>query len=121
MTPGVQFNPTSLNFGTVYYGQTSTKPTTLTNVGSTTLHIYSITISGTDPSYFSQTNNCGSMVGAGKSCSIQVTFKPEGYRPRSFTADVSVSDNAGGSPQTVSLSGTGEPNGGYVGYCELGN
>jgi probable HAF family extracellular repeat protein len=121
LTPRVQFNPTSLNFGTVYYGQTSTKPTTLTNAGSTTLQIYSITITGTDPSYFSQANNCGSMVGAGKSCSIQVTFKPEGFRfPRSFTASVSVSDNAGGSPQTVPLSGTGEPqNGGYVGYCEL--
>src|SRR5208337_657185 len=38
-------------------------------------------------------------------CTISVTFKPSASGSR--TASVSITDNASGSPQTVSLSGTG--------------
>jgi len=101
----VKFNPTSLGFGAVQVGQTSHEATTLTNVGSTTLSINSITITGTDSNEFSQTNNCGSSAGAGKSCTITVGFRPT---ERGFdSASVSVSDNGGGSPQQVPLSGSG--------------
>jgi hypothetical protein len=78
---------------------------TLTNLGSTALSITSITITGTDSGDFSQTNTCGSSVGAGQNCSISVTFTPLATGSR--TASVSVTDNGGGSPQTASLSGTG--------------
>ena len=71
---------------------------TLTNVGATTLTINGITV--TAP--FSQTNNCGTSVGAGQSCTITVNWLPR----RSGSGVLSVSDNGGGSPQTVSLSGT---------------
>src|SRR6185437_7335856 len=54
---------------------------------------------------FSQTNNCGSSVGAGQNCAIQVTFKPSAAGARS--GEVSVSDNAPGSPQSVNLGGSG--------------
>jgi len=108
--PIVMLQPASLDFGTVRYGQTKTLTTTLTNVGTTTLRISSITITGTDTADFSQTNTCGAKVRAGKSCGITATFKPLGFFQKNFSADVSVSDNANGSPQHVALSGTGEPN-----------
>jgi hypothetical protein len=73
----------------------------LTNVGSSALSITSIVITGSDT--FSQTNTCGSGVGAGASCTITVTFNPKGGT--TFTADVSISDNGGASPQQLSLSG----------------
>jgi uncharacterized protein (DUF2141 family) len=72
---------------------------TLTNVGNKTLSISSITTTGSDK--FSQKNNCGSRVGAGKSCTITVSCT--GGSGFGF-GHVSVSDNGGGSPQTVALS-----------------
>jgi hypothetical protein len=107
----VKLNPASLNFGTVTVGQRKPLTTIMTNVGSTTLSITSITISG---EYFSQTNNCGSSLGAQLSCNITVTFAPQSGG--TFTGAVSISDNGGGSPQQVSLSGTG----GCSGSCSRG-
>jgi hypothetical protein len=102
----VELNPTSLNFGQVpVFQQSSPQLTTLTNVGSTRLNISSITITGADPGDFSQTNNCGTGIGGHGSCTITVTFRPTQLGPRN--AYVSVSDDGGGSPQQVSLSGTG--------------
>jgi len=70
------------------------RTTTLTNIGSTTLDISGIAISGP----FSQTNTCGKSVAAGSSCNISVTWL------RSVgSGAVSVSDNGVGSPQMVSL------------------
>jgi hypothetical protein len=100
----VELNPTSLNFGTVSVGQSKTLATILTNVGSTTLSITSITLTGS--SEFSQTNTCDGSVGAGKSCTISVTFKPTGAG--AVSGNVSISDNGGASPQQVGLSGTGQ-------------
>jgi hypothetical protein len=67
--------------------------------------ISGISIPGTDPGDFAETNNCGKSVAAGGSCFIKVTFEPLAKGER--TADVSVNDNGGGSPQKVSLAGTG--------------
>ena len=101
----VDLNPASLSFGVVEVGKSKNVPTTLTNVGTTTLSINTITITGTDADEFSQTNTCDSSVGAGTSCTITVTFKPS--ERGSDSADVSISDNGGGSPQQVPLSGAG--------------
>src|SRR5208337_5056467 len=54
---------------------------------------------------FTQTNNCGTSVAVGSSCTISVMFTPTGSGTQSGT--LSISDNAPGSPQTVTLSGTG--------------
>ena len=103
----VELNPASLNFGTVKVGQKSSpQNTTLTNVGNTNLHITNIAITGGDPQDFSQKNNCPKYLGGGKSCTITVTFTPTKAGPR--FADVSVSDDGGGSPQQVRLSATVE-------------
>jgi hypothetical protein len=102
----VELDPASLDFGKVKLGhKSSPQNTTLTNTGSTKLQITNIAIKGTDPKDFSQMNNCPKYLGGGKSCTITVTFQPTYFGPR--YADVSVSDDGGGSPQQVSLSGTG--------------
>jgi hypothetical protein len=82
---------------------TQSKSITLTNVGSTTLTIYSIRITGPDAGAFSQSNTCGSSVGPGQSCTITVTFSG-GSRAHVYRGILDVSDNGGPSPQSVSLS-----------------
>jgi Beta-propeller repeat/Protein of unknown function (DUF1573)/Abnormal spindle-like microcephaly-assoc'd, ASPM-SPD-2-Hydin len=100
--PGVMFSPTSLTFATQLIGTSSpSQAVTLTNIGNAALAITSISVS----SNFSQTNNCHSSVAAGATCTITVTFKPT--KPNVINGSVTVKDNAAGSPQTVSLTGTG--------------
>ena len=96
--------PTNLNFGTVVIGRTSpAKAVTLTNVGTTSLTISGITITGANAGDFVQTHTCGSSLAAGTTCSMSITFKPTARGTR--TASLSVSDDAAGSPQAVSLMG----------------
>ncbi|MFZ0321693.1 MAG: choice-of-anchor D domain-containing protein [Candidatus Sulfotelmatobacter sp.] len=103
---GVGVLPTGLTFGSQVVGTTSAPQTvTLTNNQTTALTISSIGFTGADSGDFGQTNNCGTSVNAGASCTINVTFDPAASGSR--TATLSVADNAGNSPQTVSLSGTG--------------
>ena len=106
-TPQATLSPTSLTFGSTNVGTTSAaQAITLTNGGSATLSISGIGISGD----FAQTNNCGTSVAAGGSCSISVTFTPTATGTR--TGTVTVTDNATGSPQSASLTGTGATGGG---------
>jgi hypothetical protein len=77
----------------------------LSNTGGSALNISSISLSGTGAAAFAQSNNCSSTVAAGGSCNISVTFSPA--NAANYSATVSVTDDAAGSPQTVSLSGTG--------------
>jgi hypothetical protein len=73
----------------------------MTNNGTATLTITSIAASGD----YGQTNNCGSSLGAGLSCTITVSFTPTTSGVR--TGSVSITDNAPGSPQSVPLNGRG--------------
>jgi dienelactone hydrolase len=101
----VTLNPSSLSFHCHIFPHNCPPPsqtTTLTNTGSTTLSISSITITGSTA--FSRTNNCGSSVVAKGSCTITVTFRA--LSRGTFSGAVSVSDNGGGSPQKVPLSGS---------------
>jgi len=102
----VSLSATSLNFGSQPFLVTSTtKTVTLTNIGSATLNIASLAIGGTNAGDFTQNNNCGSSVTAGGYCTIGVTFFPTSTETE--TAAVTITDDAGGSPQTVTLTGTG--------------
>jgi len=97
--------PASLPFAKQTVGtQSAAKPITVTNKGTAALTISGITITGAFPGDFAQNSNCGSLA-AGASCTINVTFKPTAAGAR--TATISITDNGGGSPQTVPLSGTG--------------
>jgi hypothetical protein len=105
-TPGASLTPSSLIYAAQAVGTTSSSQSvTLTNTGTATLTINSVTLAGTNASDFSVTNSCGASLAAGANCSIGVTFKPTASGAR--TATLSVSDNASSSPQTVSLSGSG--------------
>jgi hypothetical protein len=96
----------STSFGNQQIGSTSTARTTiLQNTGQATLVITSIAIAGPNPGDFAQTNNCGTTVAIGASCTFTVTFTPTASGNRSAT--LNITDNAVGSPQHVSLAGTG--------------
>jgi Beta-propeller repeat/Abnormal spindle-like microcephaly-assoc'd, ASPM-SPD-2-Hydin len=105
----VQLTPTSVNFGNQPVGTTSlAKKITLSNKGDVAVNITGISFTGTNASDFAETKNtCGTSVAAGASCFIGVSFTPAATGTRS--AQVAVSDNGGGSPQTVGLTGTGTP------------
>src|SRR5262249_54431904 len=81
--------------------RSASQPVNLSNVGPITLDISSITIIGD----FIQRNNCGTELPAGASCTINVSFQPtmKGLR----TGTLTITDNGAGSPQTISLTGTG--------------
>lgn len=103
---GVTATPASLTFASQPVGTSSSaQQVVLNNATSTALTINSIFGGGTDPSSFSQTNNCGTSVAAGSSCTINVTFTPQATG--TLTATLNISDSAGNSPQVVTLTGTG--------------
>jgi hypothetical protein len=104
VTSVVALTPASLSFNSQFVGTTSAPQTvTLVNSGSATLNITSVAV--TAGAGFAQTNNCGTSVAAGSSCTISVSFTPTGSGTASGT--LSVTDNTTGSPQTVGLTGTG--------------
>jgi subtilase family serine protease len=105
--PAVTLTPASLAFGNVIEGVTSAgKNVTLKNSGGSTLNISKIAASG-DFALKTSTKPCGSTLAAGKSCTIEVTFTPD--QLGALSGDITITDNASNSPQTVALSGTGEP------------
>jgi len=103
---GVAASPSSLTFAAQAIGTTSApQVVTLINNSSATVTISSIGFTGANSSNFGQTNNCGSSVAVGGSCTINVTFTPNAAG--AFTATLSITDSAGNSPQNINLSGTG--------------
>jgi Abnormal spindle-like microcephaly-assoc'd, ASPM-SPD-2-Hydin len=103
--PTVTVSPSSLTWGTVIIGATSPgKAVTVTNTGTSTLSISSIATSG-DFAQGTSTKPCGATLAAKQNCKIEVVFTPTALGTR--TGTLTVTDNAGSSPQTVSLSGVG--------------
>jgi hypothetical protein len=101
--PLVTLSPASLSFAGQLVGATSpAQVITLSNAGNAPLTISTITASGD----YAQTPDCGGSIAAGANCTVAVTFKPTaaGIRDGAIT----ISDDAPGSPRTISLSGTGQ-------------
>src|SRR5256886_93393 len=104
-TTKVTLSPNQISFGSHQIGSTSAaQTTTLKNKGHSLLVITNIAVAGPNPGDFAQTNNCGATLAAGASCTFSVTFTPTASGSRSAT--LNTTDNAGGSPQHVSLTGT---------------
>jgi len=99
-TPQATLSPQSLAFRIQPVG-TPANPISilLTNGGTAALTINGIAAGGD----FRETNTCGSGIGPGASCQINVTFTPSAGGPRK--ALLSVTDNAG--VQTALLTGVG--------------
>ena len=106
VTPASFVSPSSLTFGTVPVGATgSPRAATLTNKGKTSFTVGSIGITGPNPLSFAMTENCPSILAAGASCRINVTFKPKAAKD--LIARLSIATSARTVPLSVSLSGTG--------------
>jgi len=104
--PAVSVSPAAIDFGNEATGfTTASQNLTLTNNLPTTVNISSIATTGTNSGDFSQSNNCGRSVTSGSSCAVGVTFTPAAVGSRN--AAITITDDALGSPQTASLSGTG--------------
>jgi hypothetical protein len=101
--PVVKLSPASLIFGNTIVGTTSAAKTVkVTNTGSGTLDISSITASS---SFAISASTCGATLAVGKSCKVSVTFTPT--QVGGVTGTLTLTDNALSSPQNVQLSGTG--------------
>lgn len=113
--PGVTLAPSPLNFGGVVQGNTSQQGVILLNNSSSSLTITSISITGTNASDFTQTNNCpssSSTLASGNTCTIRITFAPT--TTGNETATLQVTDSDPSSPQTDVLTGTGTAPAGTV-------
>lgn len=105
----VKFTPSSLSFGTVTRGTAVSGSVTLKNVGSSTLMIAFATMSGANSADFTNQNSnppCNGSVAPGASCTLNFLFNPTLVGKE--TATYAISDNGGGSPQKLTLTGTGQ-------------
>ncbi|HEX2713099.1 MAG TPA: choice-of-anchor D domain-containing protein, partial [Candidatus Acidoferrales bacterium] len=116
IAPATTFNPANVPFGNQAVGSTSAATHVhIMNSGTATLNITGITLTGTNPTEFSLTSAAdgataacplgASALNAGSTCNVDAKFAPASTGAKS--ANISVADDAAGSPQTVPLSGTG--------------
>jgi hypothetical protein len=105
--PAVTLSPTSLTFASTVVGSTTAaQVVTIKNTGTAALTLTSETITGTNAtSFLKSATTCGTSLAASASCTVSVEFKPAAAG--ALTASLSVADNASGTPQLVTLKGTG--------------
>ena len=100
----ITITPTPLPFGLEGLGSTSTPETlTVSNTGNTAVTFTSIAMTGDFAG--ATLAQCPSIAVDAKPCTFQVTFTPTAAGAR--TGTITFTDNATGSPQTVTLTGTG--------------
>jgi len=102
-SPQVSLSPSALTFSAQVAGTASaSQSVTLSNPGTAVLNITQISASGD----FAETNTCGASLAAAASCQITVSFTPSVGGGR--TGMLTIADSASGSPQSVTLTGTGQ-------------
>jgi hypothetical protein len=100
----VSLTPNPLEFGSTDVGSTSAaQDITVKNTGKTSLKIGGKSVTG--DFLIASGGTCGATLAAGASCRYSIEFKPTKTGTR--TGTFSLTDNGGGSPQKVSLTGTG--------------
>ncbi len=108
--------PSSLDFGTVSVGSSSSANLLITNSGSADVLIQELAINGPDAiDFIIREENCtGPPLLASQNCAVQIVFSPHTSGSKSATFSIFSTDPA--TPlQTVSLSGNGT--GTNEGYC----
>jgi hypothetical protein len=100
----VKLSASSLAFGSVTSGSSSTLNLTVTNTGSSGTLTISSAVSGTGFTLASG-STCTSPVAAGKSCVVPVTFKPTAAQ--SYSGNLTLTTNGGSNP-VIPLTGTGK-------------
>ncbi len=101
----VSLSPTGLAFGNLNVGSTSSTQTiSLTNVGTAALT--GVTIAPDSSNFTVSNNTCGANVAVGATCTFAVAFTPQAQSLGLIQGQINIADNAGDSPQPVTLSGT---------------
>ena len=111
LAQAVGFNPTSVNFGSEYVNVISLQQMiTVTNTGSSTLTISSVTLTGRNASQFELLEpgtgtgvDCRTVgsVSPNGTCTIAVAFTPNTFDTPTSSAVVTVADSVSGGPQAV--------------------
>ncbi|MDZ4697218.1 MAG: choice-of-anchor D domain-containing protein [Deltaproteobacteria bacterium] len=114
--PALGITPTSLDFGTVVQGSSSTAQIfTVLNSGGSVSSVPNVSLGGANAALFTLTSNgCTAVIPAGVSCTIAVTFTPAaGAAPGAANASLIVAATAGGTPSST-LTGTVRENAIFV-------
>jgi hypothetical protein len=101
-------HPENVSFGTAtIVGKTSKpKKISLKNSSSKSSHLSAIIQMETATAPFAVKSQCHKTLAPGKSCKVEVTFKPPDTTPQ--TGTLTIFDNVVGSPQIIMLTGTGK-------------
>jgi hypothetical protein len=107
----VGVSPKPVVFGAIAHGTTATKLVTITNLsgGFFPVHTLTFTVVAVSGTGFSlESNGCPastSSLAAGASCQVRVQFAPS--TTGSFSGLLTLTDNGGGSPQKIAVTGSG--------------
>lgn len=93
-------------FPTTTVGTPVSQPFSVVNSGNLPLTISNVTITGTNSADYSQTNTCSTTLAPAAKCVVTVTFTPSVKGPE--VGYVMLTDNAGGSPHNIFLTGAGK-------------
>jgi len=105
--PKAVFSSSSLSFGSVKANSSSTSSVTLTNSGTAALTIDTLSITGSNANFFTDSTTCGSSLAISASCTISVTFAP--IVTGSYSATLNVPNNDSTAVQDVTLTATAAP------------
>jgi hypothetical protein len=104
----LQVSAATLEFGSVPVGATGSGGVVFLDNRGTTMAVFGSDSAVTSNGAFQVTqNNCAPTLLPGKDCQIYLSFAPSASG--TTTGTLTISDNASGSPQTVSLVGSGGP------------
>ncbi len=107
--PAVSFSSPSISFGrSNLRAATAAQTETITNSGIASLAIASVALSGPNVANFTETGDTctGATLAPNATCAVSLTFTPP--QGGTFTATMTVTDNAFDSPQTVGITGVGD-------------
>lgn len=106
-SPVATFTPTSLTLNEATLSTTSTAQSVkLTNTGTASMTTPTVAITGTNAAEFAiSSNGCTATLAVNAFCTVSVTFTP--IASGTATANLTFTDTAAGSPQTVALTGNG--------------
>jgi arylsulfate sulfotransferase len=109
--PAITISPNIVTFAALTQGSTSSAtPVTVTNSGTGDIIISSVAIGGSNPTDFTNANGCNSAaLKPTGSCTISVTFAPLATASGPLSETITLTDNAPGSPQMITVSGTANP------------
>jgi len=101
----LSLSPATLNFCCYAIGDSSSQTVTVTNTGSASVQIAGIAMNG-DPSLVVQGSTCGSILSAGATCTVTVTFNPSSYG--TFASTLIVTESSG-AQESIPVTATASP------------